>query len=122
MLTCGPGWMSVEQPSIITYRAEHFLTKLLWRPTLTPGIRDACIDRNGKKTCCIWSACGPTFKRVAGSVVFAAMVSFAWEAIPTTLESMLPISVWLFALMLILSRFSANLKEVKKLFGCQLKG
>ncbi len=115
-------WMSVEQSSISTYQVEHFPIKLLWKPTLTPFIQDACIDRNGKKTCCVWKTCGPILERAAGSAVFAPMGSFAWEVIPTTLASMLFISVWLFALMLILLRFCANLKEVKRLFKCQLKG
>ena len=47
---------------------------------------------------------------------------FCLGGFPTTLASMLFISVWLFALMLILLRSSANLKEVKRLFKCQLKG
>src|SRR6266705_2552025 len=119
MLTCGLVWMNVERCSISTCRVGRSLTKLLWRPIHTPFTRDGCIDRNGKKTCSVSSTCGAIFNRGGGSEAVAATGSFPWETLSTTSGSSLLVDALKFALILIPSRSSVNLKEVKSLFECQ---
>jgi hypothetical protein len=100
--------MSVETSSLNTYPVERFLTEHPYR-AYPHAIHSCSVYQPewDEDLLCLESVW--TYLRVAaGSVVIAPIDSFAWEVIPTTLASILPISVRLSALMLIRSHFSAN--------------
>ncbi len=76
---------------------------------------------HGKKTSCVSKTCGGIFNRGGGAFAVAATGSFVWEVLSTPSGSSLLVDALKFALILIPSRSSVNLKEVKSLFECQPK-